>query len=232
VIGESNYPILMTPYPITSCPLSEIHGANLQRKRRGRKKDGAASLIGARESLHLSPCLQTVFASRLDSRDEKPYRASPLRRTHVHTRAARPNLPSIAAVVPYQNAAFVPLAHSGCEGKERGRVHKAGSYLRAWRGRVPRGITPPGISVHSRCPARWFASADAGHGPNAGAYRLSLINVRIASPSCRYLPPNAFTAPPLRSRHRRNVVSTPGLARGRSPSCIVSRPVSYRYRRR
>lgn len=32
------------------------------------------------------------------------------------------------------------------------RVHKAGSYLRVWRGRVPRGITPAGIAVHSRRP--------------------------------------------------------------------------------
>jgi hypothetical protein len=127
VIGESNYPILITPYPITPCPkFTKL--IYIERVGGGGRKKTAPLLSAARGGAfiyHRVSELSSLLTPRFSGRTR--YRASPLRYTHTHTHAytracarahthaharthSRPNLPSIAPVVPYQNAAFVPFA--------------------------------------------------------------------------------------------------------------------------
>jgi len=79
-------------HAISDHALSEIHEANLHRKGggRGTKKDGASLISSARGSLHLSPCLRTVFASRasiLGTHALQGFSITLHTHTHTHTHA-------------------------------------------------------------------------------------------------------------------------------------------------
>jgi len=76
-------------HAISDHALSEIHEANLHRKGggRGTKKDGASLISSARGSLHLSPCLRTVFASRASILGTHALQGFSITlHTHTHTR--------------------------------------------------------------------------------------------------------------------------------------------------